>query len=254
MLTFAHGAQQRCDPSSWRQNNAIGACAECTRHTVLFKKYQCAEEHPLFCMLTLRWHLCSLLFLDTKGAILVPLGLATPITPARVLGADDSRAIGKVTFTLLNAALPKPESLVSFNGSQEELRSFIAALLLHLSPLIAWILKSAPTHFAPLSNARKKEVKDAELTFYDAYGDVGTMLAQQHILEIRIRVFQDLLPPTTHSMRSDTWYNYGSSATTDVCEVVVRHGVCTLFWVKPKTDLFVAVLGIKRRCSLRAAA
>jgi len=146
------------------------------------------------------------------------LGLATPMTPARVLGADDSRAIGKVTFTLSNAALPKPEFLVNFNGSQEELRSFTAALLLHLGPLIAWILETAPTHFAPLSNARKKEVKDAELTFYDAYGDVGTMLAQQHILEIRIRVLQDLLPPTTHSMRS--WYNYGSWATTDVWDTI----------------------------------
>jgi len=112
-----------------------------------------------------------------------------------------------------------PKAVVHFDDSQKELRSFTAALLVHLGPLIAWILETAPTHFASLSIAKKKEVKSAELAFRDAYGDVGTMLAQQHILQMLIRVFQDSLP-TTHLMRAKTLYNYGFSATIDVWDAI----------------------------------
>jgi len=45
MWPFAHGAQQRYRQSG-RQNNTIGARMECTCHTVLFRKYRCAAEHP----------------------------------------------------------------------------------------------------------------------------------------------------------------------------------------------------------------
>ena len=112
-----------------------------------------------------------------------------------------------------------PKAVVHFDDSQKELRSFTAALFVHLGPLIAWILETAPTHFASLSIAKKKEVKSAELAFRDAYGDVGTMLAQQHILQMLIRVFQDSLP-TTHLMRAKTLYNYGFSATIDVWDAI----------------------------------
>ena len=48
---FAHGAQQRC-PRSRGQDNTISARMECTRHTVLFRKYRWAAEHPSFYALT----------------------------------------------------------------------------------------------------------------------------------------------------------------------------------------------------------
>jgi len=48
---FAHGAQQRC-PRSRGQNNTISARMECTRHTVSFRKYRWAAEHPSFYALT----------------------------------------------------------------------------------------------------------------------------------------------------------------------------------------------------------
>ena len=51
MWPFAHGAQQRCHRSR-RQDNTISARMECTRHTVLFRKYQWAAEHPNFYALT----------------------------------------------------------------------------------------------------------------------------------------------------------------------------------------------------------
>jgi len=48
MWPFAHGAQQRCHRSR-RQDSTTSARMECTRrHTVLFRKYRCAPEHPLF--------------------------------------------------------------------------------------------------------------------------------------------------------------------------------------------------------------
>jgi len=51
MWPFAQGAQQRCNQSR-RQDNKISVRMECTRHTVLFRKYQCAPEHPSFFALT----------------------------------------------------------------------------------------------------------------------------------------------------------------------------------------------------------
>jgi len=131
---------------------------------------------------------------------------------------EDSRVCRKLTFILSNEALPKV--VVNFNGSQKELRSFTAALLVHLGPLTAWILETTPTHFALLSIfTKKKQFKSAELAFRDAYGDVGSMFAQQHILQILICIFQDL-PPTTHLMRAESLYNYGSSATTDAWDAI----------------------------------
>jgi len=43
---------RRCHPSSRRQRNMINARMECARHAVLFRKYHCAQEHPLFYALT----------------------------------------------------------------------------------------------------------------------------------------------------------------------------------------------------------
>jgi len=185
---------------------------ECTHHTVLFRKYQCAPEHPLFYALTSllpfisrykRRNTCAARFGDSDDAT--------------GTGTNNSRETRKFTFIPSNATLPK--AVVNFDGSEKELCSITAALLMHLGPPIAWILEMAPTHFVSLSNAKKKEVKAAELAFCDAYGDVDTMLAQQHILQILIRVFQDL-PPTTHRMRAQTWYNIVSSATTDVWDAI----------------------------------
>ena len=51
---------------------------ECTRHTVLFRKYQCAPENPSFYALTSLFPSS----LDTQGAtILVPSSLVTLMTP-----------------------------------------------------------------------------------------------------------------------------------------------------------------------------
>ena len=51
MWPFAHGAQRRCHQSR-RHNNTIGARMECTRHTVMFRKYRRTAEHPSFYALT----------------------------------------------------------------------------------------------------------------------------------------------------------------------------------------------------------
>jgi len=48
-------------------------------------------------------------------------------------GPEDSRAVCKLTFIPSNTALPK--AVVNFNDSQTELRSFTAALLVHLGSL-----------------------------------------------------------------------------------------------------------------------
>jgi len=45
-------AQRRCHSSSRRQSDTIGVHMECTCHTVLLWKYQCAQEHPSFYALT----------------------------------------------------------------------------------------------------------------------------------------------------------------------------------------------------------
>jgi len=176
-------------------------------------KHQCTREHPSFYALTSLFPSISR-YKRSGNTRAAKSGDSDDTTGP---GPEDSRAVRKLTFIPSNTALPK--AVVIFNGSQKELRSFTAALLVHLGPLIAWILETAPTHFASLSITKKKQVKSAELAFRDAYGDVGTMLAQQHILQILVRVFQDL-PPTTHLMRAETLYNYGSSATTDVWDAI----------------------------------
>ena len=109
--------------------------------------------------------------------------------------------------------------MTTFDGSYQGLRPFTAALLVHLGPLTAWILESAPAHLATLSAGKKKDVKGAEAEFRDAYGDVGVMIARQHILQILIRVFQEL-QPTAHLMRSEALYEYGRTAATDVWDAI----------------------------------
>jgi len=49
---LAHGAQQRCC-FHWRHSNTARGRLECTRHSQLFRRYWCAQEHPCFYALTL---------------------------------------------------------------------------------------------------------------------------------------------------------------------------------------------------------
>jgi len=48
---LAHGAQQRCC-FHWRHRNTARSRMECTRHSQLFRRYLCAQEHPYFYALT----------------------------------------------------------------------------------------------------------------------------------------------------------------------------------------------------------
>ena len=102
---------------------------ECTRHTVLFKKYRCAAEHPSFYALTFLFPSISR-YKRSGNTRAVKSGDSDDTTDH---GPEDSRAVRKLTFIPSNAALPK--AVVNFNGSQKELRSFTAALLVHLGPL-----------------------------------------------------------------------------------------------------------------------
>ena len=45
---LAHDVQQRCCPLYQRQRNTVRSRMECTRRSPLFRRYQCAQEHPLF--------------------------------------------------------------------------------------------------------------------------------------------------------------------------------------------------------------
>jgi len=80
-------------------------------------------------------------------------------------------------------------------------------------------LISAPAHIATLSGAKKKDVKAAEVEFRDAYGDVGVMIAHQHILQLLVRVCQDL-QLTAHLMRSKPLSGYSRTAATHVWDVI----------------------------------
>jgi hypothetical protein len=123
----------------------------------------------------------------------------------------------KLVFTPSPAPLPK--AVTAFDGSQQGLRPFIAALLVHLAPLTAWILISAPARIATLSGAKKKDVKAAEVEFCDAYGDVGVMITRQHILQLLVRVCQDL-QLTAHLMRSKPLSGYGRTAATHMWDAI----------------------------------
>jgi len=133
--------------------------------------------------------------------------------------ADISRtsAPRKLVFTPSPAPLLK--AITTFDGSQQGLCPFTAALLIHLGPLTSWILESAPAHLATLSFVKKRDVKAAEVEFRDAYDGVGVMIARQHVLQILIRVFQEL-QPTAHLMRSAALYEYGRKAATDVWDAI----------------------------------
>ena len=100
---------------------------ECTRHTVLFRKYLCAPEHPLFYALT------SLFPSISRYKRSGNTGAAKSGASDDTTGPEDSTSVRKLTFIPSNAALPK--AVVNFNGSQKELHSFTAAVLVHLSPL-----------------------------------------------------------------------------------------------------------------------
>ena len=79
--------------------------------------------------------------------------------------ADISRtsAPRKLVFTPLPAPLLK--AITTFDCSQQGLRPFTAALLIHLGPLTSWILESAPTHLATLSVVKKRDNKAADWSF-----------------------------------------------------------------------------------------
>jgi len=125
---FAHGAQQRCHRSRG-QDNTISARMEYTRHTVLFRKYWCAPEHSSFYALTSLFPSISR-YKSSGNTRAAKSGDSDDTTDP---GPEDSRAVRKLTFIPSNAALPN--AVVNFNGSQKELRSFTAALLVHLGPL-----------------------------------------------------------------------------------------------------------------------
>ena len=186
---------------------------ECTRRSPLFRRYRCAQEHPSFYALTNLFPSISRYKrkMETRAK-----GGDFSDDPS---SADISRtgAPRKLVFTPSPAPLPK--AVTTFDGSHQGLRPFTAALLVHLGPLTAWILESAPAHLATLSAGKKKDVKAAEAEFRDAYGDVGVMIARQHILQILIRVFQEL-QPTAHLMRSEALYEYGRTAATDVWDAI----------------------------------
>ena len=105
---------------------------ECTRRTFLFRKYQRAQEFSSFYVLTS--HFPS--FFGTKGAILVPPSLATPITPTR------ARAL-TIHGWFINSLSLRAVPVVNFDVSQTELHSFTASLLVYLDPLIAWNLANS---------------------------------------------------------------------------------------------------------------
>jgi len=100
---------------------------ECTRHTVLFRKYRCASEHPSFYALTSLFPSISR-YKRSSNTRAVKSDDSDDTTDP---GPEDSRAVRKLTFIPSNAALPK--AVVNFNGSQKELRSFTAALLVLLA-------------------------------------------------------------------------------------------------------------------------
>ena len=73
------------------------------------------------------------------------------------------------------------------------------------------------------------------MEFRDAYGDVGVMIARQHVLQILIRVFQEL-QLTAPLMRSEALYEYGSTAATDVWDAIFLLPTMpnpTLFAIRP---------------------
>jgi len=133
--------------------------------------------------------------------------------------ADISRTGPPRKFVFTPSPVPLPKAVTALDGFQQGLRPFIAALLLHLSPLTAWILISAPVHIAALSCAKKKDVKSAEVEFREAYGDVGVMIARQHILQSLVRVCQDL-QLTAYLMRSKPLSGYGCTAATHVWDAI----------------------------------
>jgi len=144
----------------------------------------------------------------------------------RAKGGDSSNDPSDITrtgpprkFVFTPSPVPLPKAVTALDGFQQGLRPFIAALLLHLSPLTAWILISAPAHIAALSCAKKKDVKSAEVEFREAYGDVGVMIARQHILQSLVRVCQDL-QLTAYLMRSKPLSGYGCTAATHAWDAI----------------------------------
>ena len=121
---FAHGAHQHCHRSRV-QDNTISACMECTRHTVLFRKYRWAAEHPSFYALTslfpsISRYKRSHTRVDKQdgnsnnGTIFLP-------TPSHFHSV-------KMTYFLGSSS--------SHNDcSYKDLRTFTASLLVHLGPL-----------------------------------------------------------------------------------------------------------------------
>ena len=122
---FAHGALQRC-PRSRGQDNTISARMECTRHTVLFRKYRWAAEHPSFYALT----------------SLFPSISRYKRSHTRASTAPTSR-MAIPTTTLFSRQLTFTPSKDRFPGffhshndcSYKDLRTFTASLLVHLGPL-----------------------------------------------------------------------------------------------------------------------
>ena len=126
MWSFANSTQRRCHPTLQRQSDAIGGRLEFTHHTVWFRKFRCTQEHLMFYALTY-------FFLSISG---YKRSARSSDSDYANVGpsADDSQAVRKLTFTPSNETLPK--SVINFNGSQKEQRSFTAALLVHLGPLL----------------------------------------------------------------------------------------------------------------------
>ena len=117
---FAHGAQQRC-PRSRGQDNTISACM---RHTILFRKYQCAPEHPSFYALTS-------LFPSISSS---RYKRSQTRADKQDGNSNDDPIFSPTHFHSVKG--PIPGFFHSHNDcSYKDLRTFTSSLLVHLGPL-----------------------------------------------------------------------------------------------------------------------
>ena len=111
---------------------------ECTRRSPLFRRYRCAQEHPSFYALTTLFPSISRYKrkMETRAK-----GGDFSDDPS---SADISRTFASRKLVFTPSPAPLPKAVTTFDGSHQGLRPFTAALLVHLGPLTAWILESAP--------------------------------------------------------------------------------------------------------------
>ena len=122
---FTHGAQQRCHRSRG-QDNTISARMECTRHTVLFRKYQCAAEHPSFYALTS-------LFPSISRHKRSHTRAYTALEAGRQFERRPYFLANSLSLRQMTDFLGSSNS--HNNCSYRDLRTFTASLLVHLGPL-----------------------------------------------------------------------------------------------------------------------